>query len=97
MLPKIRVSGLRQLSEASAATSAFSFLILSVVLTFVQFLDYKNSPFFSQIGMQVDLQPMETHARLLQPPDIQYQGSVVDLSVQAERVSRVRSDAHRRI
>jgi eukaryotic translation initiation factor 2C len=49
------------------------------------FLDYKNSPFFSQIGMQVDLQPMETPARLLQPPDIQYQGSVVDLSVQAER------------
>jgi len=49
------------------------------------FLDYKNSPFFSQIGMEVDLRPMETAARLLQPPDIQYQGSVVDLSTQAER------------
>lgn len=49
------------------------------------FLDYKNSPFFSQIGMQVDVRPMETAARLLQPPDIQYQGSIADLSVQAER------------
>ena len=46
--------------------------------------------------MQVDLRPMETSARLLPPPDIQYQGSVVDLSAQAERVSRVRTDAHRR-
>jgi len=59
----------------------------------MQFLDYKNSPFFSQIGMEVDLQPMETAARLLSPPDIQYQGSVVDLSVQAERVSRSHRDA----
>ncbi len=66
-------------------------------MTPVQFLDYKNSPFFSQIGMQVDLRPMETAARLLQPPDIQYDGSIVDLSVQAERVSRVRFDARRRI
>ncbi|KAN0130852.1 Piwi domain containing protein [Lactarius tabidus] len=49
------------------------------------FLDYKNSPFFSQIGMQIDVRPMETAARLLQPPDIQYQGSIVDLSVQAEK------------
>jgi hypothetical protein len=62
----------------------------------VQFLDYKNSPFFSQIGMQIDLRPMESAARLLQPPDIQYKGSVVDLSVQAEKVSQVRSDARRR-
>ncbi|KAH9040357.1 ribonuclease H-like domain-containing protein [Lactarius pseudohatsudake] len=37
------------------------------------FLDYKNSPFFSQIGMQVDVRPMETAARLLQPPDITIQ------------------------
>jgi hypothetical protein len=37
--------------------------------------------------MQVDVRPMETAARLLQPPDIQYQGSIADLSVQAERVS----------
>ncbi|KAH9983910.1 Piwi domain-containing protein [Russula compacta] len=51
------------------------------------FLDYKNSPFFSQIGMQVDLRPMETPARLLQPPDIQYQGSIVDLSAQAEKLT----------
>ncbi|KAI0292287.1 Piwi domain-containing protein [Russula brevipes] len=50
-----------------------------------EFLDYKNSPFFSQIGMQVDLRPMETPARLLQPPDIQYQGSIVYLSAQAEK------------
>ncbi|KAH9167484.1 Piwi-domain-containing protein [Lactarius sanguifluus] len=49
------------------------------------FLDYKNSPFFSQIGMQVDVRPMETAARLLQPPDIQYNGSIADLSVQAEK------------
>ncbi|KAN0105332.1 Piwi domain containing protein [Russula decolorans] len=49
------------------------------------FLDYKNSSFFAQIGMQVDLRPMETAARLLQPPDIQYRGSIVDLSAQAER------------
>ncbi|KAI9440667.1 Piwi domain-containing protein [Lactarius indigo] len=49
------------------------------------FLDYKNSPFFSQIGMQVDIRPMETAARLLQPPDIQYNGSIADLSVQAEK------------
>ncbi|KAF8273084.1 Piwi-domain-containing protein [Lactarius quietus] len=47
------------------------------------FLDYRNSPFFSQIGMQVDVHPMETAARLLQPPDIQYQGDIVDLSSQA--------------
>ena len=46
--------------------------------------------------MQVDLRPMETAARLLQPPDIQYKGSIVDLSAQAERVSQVRSDARRR-
>lgn len=46
--------------------------------------------------MQVDLRPMETPARLLPPPDIQYQGSVVDLSAQAERVSRVGTDAYRR-
>ena len=37
--------------------------------------------------MQVDVRPMQTNARLLQPPDIQYQGSVADLSAQAERVS----------
>jgi hypothetical protein len=69
---------------------------MDVILTLSQFLDYKNSPFFSQIGMQVDLRPMETSARLLSPPDIQYQGSVVDLSAQAERVNRVRTDAYRR-
>ena len=68
---------------------------MGVVLTLSQFLDYKNSPFFSQIGMQVDLRPMETPARLLPPPDIQYQGTVVDLSAQAERVNRVRTDACR--
>ncbi|KAI0305799.1 Piwi domain-containing protein, partial [Multifurca ochricompacta] len=56
------------------------------VLMLCQFLDYKNSPFFSQIGMQVDLRPLETPARLLQPPDIQYRGSIVDLSNQAEKV-----------
>ncbi|KAI9449778.1 Piwi-domain-containing protein [Russula earlei] len=49
------------------------------------FLDYKNSPFFSQIGMQVDPRPVETPARLLPPPDIQYQGSIVNLSTQAEK------------
>lgn len=37
--------------------------------------------------MQVDVRPMETAARLLQPPDIQYNGSIADLSTQAERVS----------
>ncbi|KAH9965047.1 Piwi domain-containing protein [Lactifluus volemus] len=52
------------------------------------FLDYKNSPFFSQIGMQIDLRPMETSARLLPPPDIQFQGSVVDLSVQAQKANQ---------
>jgi len=62
----------------------------------MQFLDYKNSSFFSQIGMQVDLRPMETAARLLQPPDIQYRGSIVDLAAQAERVSQIHSDAPRR-
>ena len=46
--------------------------------------------------MQVDLRPMETAARLLQPPDIQYKGSIVDLSAQAARVGQVRSDARRR-
>jgi Argonaute linker 2 domain len=66
------------------------FLVVDVVLMSEQFLDYKNSPFFSQIGMQIDLRPMETPARLLPPPDIQYQGSVVDLSVQAEKVSWVK-------
>lgn len=45
--------------------------------------------------MQVDLHPMETQARLLQPPDIQYQGSIVDLSVQAERVNRDFSNVFR--
>jgi hypothetical protein len=37
--------------------------------------------------MQVDVRPMETAARLLQPPDIQYQGSIADLSAQSDRVS----------
>jgi hypothetical protein len=64
-------------------------LIADTVLMSGQFLDYKNSPFFSQIGMQIDLRPMETPARLLQPPDIQYQGSIVDLSAQADKVSWV--------
>ena len=62
----------------------------------VQFLDYKNSSFFSQIGMEVALRPMEIDARLLQPPDIQYRGSIVDLSVQAQKVSQVRSNARLR-
>jgi hypothetical protein len=69
---------------------------MNTVLTSAQFLDYKNSPFFSQIGMQVDVRPMETPARLLQPPDIQYQGSIVELSAQAEKVNCIRTDTDHR-
>ena len=43
--------------------------------------------------MQVDLRPMETPGRLLLPPDIQYDGSVVDLSNQAKNVGWIRTDA----
>lgn len=93
MSPEVPVNGLRRLNEASAATSVFPSSMTSIILTSVQFLDYKNSPFFSQIGMQVDLRPMETAGRLLQPPDIQYQGSIVDLSVQAEKVNWDRTNA----
>jgi hypothetical protein len=69
---------------------ALTLLVVDLALMSEQFLDYKNSPFFSQIGMQIDLRPMETSARLLPPPDIQFQGSVVDLSVQAQKASCVK-------
>ncbi|KAI0272588.1 Piwi domain-containing protein [Gloeopeniophorella convolvens] len=51
------------------------------------FLDYRNSPSFSQIGMEVELEPTITPGRLLTPPDIQYHEGQARLSEDAHRGS----------